>query len=128
MPEYAYAMLCPDARMAISHAFLLLVLIVAVPWIGSAIGRAAWNGKPLNFSRSSYLIAFVAALAVFGFVFVYAQRMAADVRTPLYIVQTLLVGLAELLFGVAGGCMVAIFLYRHSSSAKIDAGNSPSNS
>jgi uncharacterized membrane protein len=121
-------MLSADARMAISHAFLLLGLIVAVPWIAIAIGRAAWNGKPQNFSRFSYWIAFVVACTVFGFVFIYAQRLAADVRTSLYVVQTLLMGLAELLFGVAGGCIVAIFLYRRGSSAKIDAGNITSNS
>jgi len=123
LPTYACAMLSANASMGISHAFLLLGLIVAIPWTAVAIGRAAWNGKPENFSRSNYWLSFVVACAAFGFVFIYAQRMAADVRTSLYLVQTLLMGLAELLFGVAGGCMVAVFLYRRGSSAKTDAGN-----
>jgi multisubunit Na+/H+ antiporter MnhG subunit len=107
-----------NISMAVSHGFLLLGLIIAIPWITFAIGRAAWNGKPKNFSRFNYWLVFVAAIGVFGFVFVYAQRMSADVRTPQYVVQTLLMGVAEVFFGIAGGCMVAVISYRPGSGAK----------
>jgi len=36
MSDYACVMLNANARMGISHAFLLLGLIVAVPWIAAA--------------------------------------------------------------------------------------------
>jgi hypothetical protein len=116
-------MLSENARMWISHAFLLLGFILAIPWITVAIGRAAWDGKPQNFSRSSYWIGFVIAIAACGFIFIYAQRMSADVRTSQYWMETLLMGLAEVLFGAAGGCMAGIYLYRRGSSAKSDDGN-----
>jgi hypothetical protein len=64
----------------------------------------------------------------FGVVFVYVQRMPADVRTPQYVVQTLLMGLAEVLFGVAAGCMVSVFTYWRGSAAKSDAGSLAPNS
>ena len=121
-------MFSANIRMAISHVFLLLGLVVAIPWIAIAIGRAAWNGRPRNFSRFNYWIAFVAAIGVCGAVFVYAQRMSADVRTSQYVVETLLMGLAEVFFGVVGGCMVAIFTYRRGSPAKTDTGDLTPNS
>lgn len=117
-----------NISMAISHIFLLLGLILAIRWITFAISRAAWNGKPNNFSRFSYWIVFIVACGVFGVVFVYAQRMSADVRTPLYVVQTLLMGLAEVLFGVAAGCFIAIFTYRRGSPVKTDPANLTPNS
>jgi FtsH-binding integral membrane protein len=117
-----------NVSMAISHGFLLLGLIIAIPWITYAIGRAAWNGKPKTFSRFNYWLVFIAAIAVLGFVFVYAQRMSADVRTPQYMFQTLLMGLAEVLFGVAAGCFVAIFTFRRGSLVKTDAGSVTLNS
>ena len=117
-----------NISMAISHSFLLLGLLVAIPWITFVISRAAWNGKPKKFRRFNYWIVFIVACGVFGVVFAYAQRMSADVRTPQYLVQTLLMGLAEVLFGVATGCIVAVFTYRRGSPAKSDAGSLTPNS
>lgn len=117
-----------NISMGISHSFLLLGLLVAIPWITFVISRAAWNGRPQNFTRFNYWEAFVAACGVSGVVFVYAQRMSADVRTPQYVVQTLLMGLAEVLLGIAAGCMVAVFTYRRGSLAKSDAGSLTPNS
>ena len=63
------------------------------------------------------------ACGAFGVVFVYAQRMSADVRTPQYVVQTLLMGLAEVLFGVAAGCVISVLTYRRGSPSKSNTGS-----
>ena len=89
------AMLSANTNMLISHAFLLLGL-VAIPLVTAVIVRAALKGKPHNFGRDMYGIAFVVTCAGFLFVGNYAQRMSADVRTWQYVVQTLLMGLVEL--------------------------------
>jgi hypothetical protein len=59
-----------------------------------------------------YGVVFVITCAGFLLLGTYAQRMSVDVRTWQYIVQTVLVGLVELLFGVAAGCMISVFVYR----------------
>ncbi len=90
----------------------LLTFFVAVPLIAATIGYAAWKGKPKDFTREMYWTAFAAAGAVSFFLMAYAQRMHADVRTWQYPVQIAFFGLGALLFGVAGGCAVGIFIYR----------------
>jgi hypothetical protein len=97
----------------IEPVVLLLIFFVIVPAIAIAIGYAAWVGKPEKWDRSMYWTAFVASIVVSGFLMVYAQRMHADIRTWRYPLQLALFGLGALFFGVAGGCMVAIFTYRH---------------
>jgi uncharacterized membrane protein len=97
----------------IEPVVFLLVFFVIVPAIAIAIGYAAWVGKPEKWDRSMYWTAFVASIVVSGFLMVYAQRMHADVRTWRYPLQLALFGLGALFFGVAGGCMVGIFTYRH---------------
>jgi uncharacterized membrane protein len=123
MRNYACGVFNENISMAISHSFLLLGLLVAIPWITFVISRAAWNGKPKTFSRLNYWIAFIVACGAFGVVFVYAQRMSADVRTPQYVVQTLLMGLAEVLFGVAAGCVISVLTYRRGSPSKSNTGS-----
>jgi hypothetical protein len=45
--------------------------LTALLRVAIAIGRAEWNGKLQNFSRSSYWIVFVAAFAGFALVFTH---------------------------------------------------------
>ena len=90
---------------------LLLGIFVLVPAIAAVIGYAAWKGKPSNWDRTMYWTAFAVSVMTSAFLMVYAQRMEADVRTFQYAVQMALLSLGILFFGVAGGCMVGIFLY-----------------
>ena len=101
------------ASMWVESVILLLAFSVVVPAIAVAIGYAAWTGKPKNWDRSTYWTAFIASIVASGFLMVYAQQMQSDVRTPRYVLQVLLFGFGVLMFGVAGGCMVGIFAYRH---------------
>jgi len=96
----------------VEAALLLLTFLVVVPAIAAAIGYAAWKGKPKNFSQEMYWTAFASAIAVSGFLMVFAQRMQADVRTWQYIAQLACFGVGALLFGVAGGCFLGVFIYR----------------
>lgn len=91
--------------------FLLAFFLVA-PTIAALIGYAAWKGKPKNWDRSMYWTAFAASIIASGSLMVYAQRMQADVRTWQYPVEMALIGFGVILFGVAGGCMMGIFMYR----------------
>jgi hypothetical protein len=103
------------AGLWIEVGLLLFTFFIMVPSIAAAIGYAAWKGKPKSFNREMYGMAFVATGAASGFLMIYAQRMQADVRTWLYVMQLACFGLGALLFGIAGGCMVGIFTYRRSS-------------
>jgi len=102
----------------VEAGLLLLTFFVVVPSIAAAIGYAAWKGKPKNFNREMYWTAFAAAIVVSLFLMVFAQRMHADVRTWLYLVQVACFGFGALLFGVAGGCMVGIFTYRRGAGTQ----------
>jgi uncharacterized membrane protein len=95
----------------IEATLFFLVFFGVVPAVAVVIGYAAWRGKPENWDRSMYWTAFAVSVMASGFLMVYAQRMQADIRTPQYIIQIALFGLGAVLFGVAGGCMVAIFTY-----------------
>ena len=86
--------------------------LLLVPVIAAAIGYAAWKGNPTNFDREMYWTAFVAAMVVSGFLMVFSQRMRADVRTWRHIAQLACFLIGALLFGVAGGCFLGIFIYR----------------
>jgi uncharacterized membrane protein len=111
-------MLSADTSMLISHAFLLVGLLVGTPLVTAAIVRATLKGKPHNFGRDMYGIVFVVTCAGFLFLGTYAQRMSADVRTWQYVLQTVLMGLVELLFGVAAGCMISVFVYKRGLSSQ----------
>lgn len=95
----------------IEPVVFVLAFFVFVPAIAAAIGYVAWLGKPEKWDRVKYWMAFIASIAVSGFLMVYAQRMRADMRTWLYPVQLTVFFIGVLLFGVAGGFMVGIFTY-----------------
>jgi uncharacterized membrane protein len=84
---------------------------VVVPAIAAVIGYSAWRGRPKNWDRSMYWTAFAVSIIASAALMVYAQRMRADVRTWQYPVQMTLLGLGIIMFGIAGGCMVGIFMY-----------------
>jgi uncharacterized membrane protein SpoIIM required for sporulation len=106
------------AGLWIEGALLLLGFFVVAPSIAAMIGYAAWKGKPKDFSRDTYWTAFVAAMAMSVFLIVYSQRMNADLRSWLHLVQLAVFGVGILLFGVAGGCMIGIFLYQRPPSER----------
>jgi uncharacterized membrane protein len=91
---------------------LVLAFLVFVPGVAAVIGYAAWLGKPKNWDRTMYWIAFATSIIASGFLMAYAAGMRADVRTWHYLVQIALFGLGVFLFGVTGGCMVGVFTYR----------------
>ena len=115
---YSASAMHSETGLWVEAGLLLLTFFVVVPLIAAAIGYAAWKGKPKNFSREMYWTAFAAATVVSLFLMVFAQRMHADVRTWLYLVQVACFGLGALLFGVAGGCMVGIFTYRRGAGTQ----------
>ena len=110
---YALATMYLATSIRAEAALFLFTFFIVVPSIAAAIGYAAWKGRPRNFSREMYWTAFVAAMAVSLFLFVYSQRMHADVRTWHYLLQIACFGGGAFFFGIAGGCMVGIFTYRH---------------
>ena len=96
----------------IVDALLLLALFIGAPAISAVLGCAAWKGRPSGFDRERYALSAVASLAGAAFLMVYVQRMDADVRTAQYYVQLACFLLSVFLFGIAGGCLVGMFLYR----------------
>lgn len=96
----------------IIDALELSILFVGLPAIWALIGYAAWNGKPNGFDRAKFGSLAIAAGAAAFFLFVHAQRMHADVRTPMFFVQLTCFMLGVLLFGIAGGFMLGVVLYR----------------
>jgi hypothetical protein len=115
---YSSSAMHSETGLWVEAGLLLLTFFVVVPSIAAAIGYAAWKGKPKSFNREMYWTAFAAAAVVSLFLMVFAQRMHADVRTWLYLVQVACFGLGALLFGVAGGCMVSIFTYRRGAGTQ----------
>jgi uncharacterized membrane protein len=99
--------------MWIGPAVYLSALFIIAPLIAAIIGYAAWKGIPENWDRSMYWTAFVVTIVASILVMAYAVRMHADVRTGQYIIQILVFAFGAILFGVAGGCMIGIFTYRH---------------
>ena len=93
----------------------LFAFLVMVPSIAAAIGYAAWNGKPRNYSRELFFTAFVLVGGISGALLTYAIRLRADIRTWEYLLQVACFGIGTLLLGVAGGCMIGAFTYRRSS-------------
>jgi uncharacterized membrane protein len=96
--------------------WILLSLFVVVPLIAVLIGYPARKGKPKNFSRDMYFTAFGTAALASGFLIVYAQRMEVDVRSLQHLLQLMCFGSGVLLLGIAGGCLLGIFMYRRNSS------------
>lgn len=98
--------------LSVFDVLILLALSVGSPAISAAIAYAAWTGKPAGFDREKFGISFVTAVAAALFFFVYSQRMQADVRTPLFLLQLAIFALGVVFFGIAGGCLLGIFIYR----------------
>jgi len=96
----------------------LFAFFVVVPSITASIGYAAWKGKPKNFSRELYWTVFVSVVVASGFVFLYAGKMHAGIGTWQYVLQLACFGFGILLFGIAGGCLIGIFVYRRGSFPK----------
>ena len=109
---YASSVMRSDTGLWVEASLLIFTFFVVVPSIATAIGYAAWKGKPKNLDREMYWTAFATATGVSLFLMVFAQRMHADVRTWQYLAQVVCFGLGALLFGVAGGCGIGIFTYR----------------
>ena len=109
---YAPSAMYSVIELSFGAGFFMFSFFVVAPSLAAAIVYAAWKGKPKNFDRKMYWTAFAAAIGVSAFLFVFAQRMQADVRTWQYPVQVACFVLAALLSGVAGGCMIGIFAYR----------------
>jgi len=95
----------------IVDALVLLALFAGAPAISAVVGYAAWKGRPSGFDRERYALSFVASGAAAMFLMMYAQRMA-DVRTAQYYLQLACFLLGVFLFGIAGGCVFGVFLYR----------------
>jgi hypothetical protein len=106
----------PRYVLIVDGLFLVTLFLVA-PAISAVIGYAAWKGRPYGFSRTKYWMMFVSVMAVSFFLMVYAQRLRADVRTLQYAWQAACFELGALLFGIAGGCAVAVFTYRRTQRA-----------
>lgn len=90
----------------------LLAFFILLPGVTLAIAILAWQGKPKNFNRSTYWTAFMCAMLASVLLFVFCQRMHADVRTWQYLVQLSLFVLSVLWMGIAAGCMIGMFIYR----------------
>jgi hypothetical protein len=90
---------------------LLLIFFVGVPTIAAVIVHAAWNGEPKNSSRETYFAKFLIAIIASGFLMTHATQMNAPDRSWQYAVQILCFLLGAFLFGVAGGCTIAMFVY-----------------
>ena len=103
------------SRLWSEAGILIFALSLMVPSIVAAIGYAAWNGKPRNYSREMFFTSFVLVGGVSGALLAYVIQMRADIRTWEYLLQVACFGLGTILMGVAGGCMVGIFAYRRSS-------------
>lgn len=98
----------------IEGAMFLFVFGVMVPLIAAAVGYAAWKGKPANFSREMYFTVSVVTGGVSAFLLLQASRMRGGFLTWAHLLQLCCFGLAAVLMGVAGGCMVGTFTYRAS--------------
>jgi hypothetical protein len=115
---YPANLMNPALSMRIGEVTFFFTFLVAMPSVTAAIAYAAWHGKPKNFDRSMFFTAFASAGAASLLMIVYAQRMQADVRTWQYAIQVALFVLGLLLFAVAGGCGLGIFLTKRGSIPK----------
>src|SRR5690242_18857318 len=96
----------------VTGAMQLLTFFVLAPILGTAIGYAAWRGKPQNFDRERYGMTSVASGIATALLFAYARHINADVRTTQYFLQLACVLLSGLLFGVFMECGVGVFAFR----------------
>ena len=105
----------PKLDLWIEGGMFLFVFGVMVPLIAAAIGYAAWRGKPTNFSREMYFAVSVVVGGISLFLLLQATRMRGGFLTWAHLLQLSCFGLAAVLMGVAGGCMVGVVTYRRTS-------------
>ena len=74
--------------------------VASIPCIAAVIGFAAWNGKPKNFDRHSYVLGFVATMLVSFIILGFATNMHADIRTWQYALEIACFTLGAITFGV----------------------------
>lgn len=91
-------------------------MFLGAPFISLVVGYRTYKGWPRTFNRQTFFLLFLLTLAAASVLLVSAQRLNADVRTPLFLLQVLCFELGAVLFGVAGGWLLGIFLYRLGSS------------
>jgi NhaP-type Na+/H+ or K+/H+ antiporter len=108
----------PTFAMRVGEVIYLSMFFLVVPLVVAGIAYAAWRGKPRSWDRSMFFTAFASAGAVSAFLITYAIKMQADVRTSQYAIQVAFFVLGLLLFAIAGGCAVGIFLTKRGSTPK----------
>lgn len=91
--------------------FVLLTLFVGCPSLSAVIGYSAWKGRLVGFSWKTFLKIGLLANALGAILLIYAQRLGADIRSLQYVWQVLCVVVSAALFGIAGGCVLGIFVY-----------------
>lgn len=90
---------------------LLFILFILAPLIAALIARAAWKGKPANFSREKYFICLVACAIAACVLMMNAHWLQAEITSAQFLVELICFILGAVLFGVAGGCLVAFWAY-----------------
>lgn len=108
----------PTFAIRVGETIYLSMFFLVVPIVTAGVAYAAWRGKPRSWDRSMFFTAFASAGAVSAFLITYAIKMQADVRTWQYAMQVALFVLGLLLFAIAGGCGLGIFLTNRRSTAK----------
>jgi hypothetical protein len=98
--------------LTIVDAIMLVTLFLGAPLISALIGYRAYKGWPRTFNRQSFFLLFLLTIIAAMALLAGAQRMKADVRTPLFLLQVLCFEAGAVLFGVAGGWFLGIFLHR----------------
>jgi len=99
----------------IVDGLLLVLFFVGIPTIAGGIGYAALKGRPKSFASENYVLGSVGCGIFSGVLIVYAQRMQADIRTWLFLWQIICGTIGLLLFGIALGCGIGIFVCRFRS-------------
>jgi hypothetical protein len=95
---------------------LLFILFVLAPVIAAVIARAAWKGKPDNFTREKYFLMVVVSAIAACVLMINAHWLQADITTPKFLIELICFILGAVLFGVAGGCLVGFFVYARGRS------------
>ena len=91
---------------------LLFILFVLAPLVAALIARAAWKGKPDNFSREKYIVALVVSTIIACVLMVNAHWLQADITSGKFLVELICFILGAAMFGVAGGCLVGAVVYQ----------------
>ena len=90
---------------------LLFILFVLAPVLAVLIARAAWKGKPDNFSRQKYVACSLGTVLVACVLMLNAHWLQADIMSGKFVGELICFILGAVLFGVAGGCLVGSLGY-----------------